>query len=46
MSAHDLEMKVRELRQLQALIDEAEAEVETIKDGIKALMGHGGKASR
>ena len=39
MSAHDLEMKVRELRQLQALIEEAEAEAEAIKDGIKALMG-------
>ena len=34
MSTHELEMKCRELRQLQALIDEAQAE--TIKDAIKA----------
>lgn len=39
MSAHDLEQKIRELRQLQALIDEATAEAETIKDAIKAQMG-------
>ena len=32
-------MKCRELRQLQALIDEAQAEAETIKDAIKAAMG-------
>ena len=31
MSTHELEMKCRELRQLQALIDEAQAEAETIK---------------
>ena len=35
MSTHELEMKCRELRQLQALIDEAQAEAETIKDAIK-----------
>ena len=39
MSNHELEMKIRELRQLQALIDEAEAEAEAIKDEIKAFMG-------
>ena len=36
MSINELEMKCRELRQLQALIDEAQAEAETIKDAIKA----------
>jgi predicted phage-related endonuclease len=39
MSTNELESKVRELRQLQALIDEAEQEAETIKDAIKAYMG-------
>lgn len=39
MSTTELESKVRELRQLQALIEEAEAEAETIKDAIKAFMG-------
>ena len=39
MSAHELECKVRELRQLQALIEEAQEEAETIKDTIKAHMG-------
>lgn len=39
MSNHELESKVRELRQLQSLIEEAEAEAETIKDTIKAHMG-------
>lgn len=39
MSTHELELKCRELRQLQALIDEAQAEAETIKDTIKAAMG-------
>ena len=39
MSINELEMKCRELRQLQALIDEAQAEAETIKDTIKAAMG-------
>ena len=34
-----MESKVRELRQLQALIDEAQAEAEAIKDAIKAAMG-------
>ena len=39
MSTHELELKCRELRQLQALIDEAQAEAETIKEAIKAAMG-------
>lgn len=39
MSNHELESKVRELRQLQALIDEAQAEAESIRDAIKAHMG-------
>ena len=39
MSTNELEMKARELRQLQALIEEAQAEAEAIKDTIKAAMG-------
>lgn len=39
MSMNELETKCRELRQLQALIEEAQAEVEAIKDAIKAHMG-------
>lgn len=39
MSNHELEAKIRELRQLQALIDEAQAEAECIKDAIKTHMG-------
>ena len=39
MSTHEIEAKCRELRQLQALIDEAEAEMDIIKDEIKAYMG-------
>ena len=39
MSTHEIESKIRELRQLQALIDEATAEAEAIKDAIKAHMG-------
>lgn len=39
MSSHELESKIRELRQLQSLIDEAQAEAENIKDTIKAFMG-------
>ncbi len=38
MSIHEMESKIRELRQLQQLIDEATAEAETIKDAIKATM--------
>lgn len=39
MSMNEIESKVRELRQLQALIEEAQAEAEAIKDQIKAHMG-------
>ena len=39
MSTHELESKIRELRQLRQLIAEAEAEVEAITDTIKAHMG-------
>lgn len=39
MSIHEIENKIRELRQLQTLIDEATAESEAIKDVIKAHMG-------
>ena len=39
MSSSEMEVKARELRQLQALIEEAQAEAEAIKDAIKAAMG-------
>ena len=39
MNTSEIESKVRELRQLQALIEEAQAEAEGIKDTIKAAMG-------
>lgn len=39
MSTHELENKVRELRQLQTLIEEAQAEAEAIKDSLKIAMG-------
>ena len=39
MSINEMEAKVRELRQLQALIEEAQAEAEAIKDALKAAMG-------
>lgn len=39
MSMNEMEAKCRELRQLQALIEEAQAEAEHIKDTIKAAMG-------
>lgn len=39
MSMSEIESKVKELRQLQALIEEATAEAETIKDTIKDVMG-------
>ena len=39
MSNHELESKIRELRQLQTLIEEAQAEAEAIRDTIKAAMG-------
>lgn len=39
MSTNELEKKLKELRQIMALIEEAQAEAETIKDEIKATMG-------
>lgn len=39
MSSYELESKIRELRQLQQLIEEAQAEAEAIRDTIKAVMG-------
>lgn len=39
MSTIELTGKIRELRELQALIEEAQAEAEAIKDALKAHMG-------
>ncbi len=39
MSMNEIERKLRELRELQALIAEAEQEAESIRDTIKAEMG-------
>ena len=39
MSINEIEAIARELRQLQALIEEAQAEAEAIKDALKAAMG-------
>ena len=39
MSIMEIEDKIRELRQLQALVEEAQAEMEDIRDAIKAHMG-------
>lgn len=39
MSTNELTAKIKELRELQALIDEAQTEAEAIKDAIKAHMG-------
>ena len=39
MNTKELESKCRELRQLQTLIEEAQAEAEAIRDAIKAAMG-------
>lgn len=38
MSQNEIAAKLRELRELQALIEQAEAEAETIKDALKAYM--------
>ncbi len=38
MSVYEPEKKIRELRELQSLIDEAEQEAEAIRDTIKAQM--------
>lgn len=40
MTIKEMETKARELRELQALIDEAMAEAEAIKDALKAAMGN------
>lgn len=39
MSISEMETKALELRQLQALIEEAQAEAESIKAALKAAMG-------
>ena len=39
MSTKEVERKVKELRKLQAMIEEAQQEAEGIKDDLKALMG-------
>ena len=39
MSEFEITKKVKELRELQALIEEAQAEAEALKDQIKAVMG-------
>lgn len=39
MSTQELEQKVRELREMQAIVEEAQAEVEALKDAIKVAMG-------
>ena len=39
MTTREIESKVRNLRQLQSLIEEAQQEAESIKDDLKALMG-------
>ena len=48
MSMNEIEAKIRELRQLQALIEEAQAEAEAIKDAVKAQisenLGHSDKS--
>ena len=38
MSTNELTKKIRELKELQALIEQAQAEAEAIKDDLKALM--------
>ena len=39
MRINEMEAKARELRQLQNLIEEAQAEAEALKDAIKSAMG-------
>ncbi len=39
MTNKEIETKARQIRELQALIEEAQAEVDGIKDAIKAAMG-------
>ena len=43
MSTNELTTKIRELKELQALMEEAAAEAEAIKDELKALMLEAGK---
>lgn len=43
MNTNELTSKIRELKELQALIDEATAEAEAIKDELKAHMTSEGK---
>ena len=54
MSIQEIDLKVNELRELQAMIDEAAAQIEAIKDSIKlkmvdegteVLQGNGWKAT-
>ena len=39
MSTHEIEAKCRELRELQALIDEAQSEADAIRDALKRELG-------
>lgn len=39
MSDNELAVMIKELRELQALAEEANAEIESLKDSIKAYMG-------
>lgn len=43
MSTNELTTKIRELKELQALIDEATAEADSIKDELKEIMTAEGK---
>lgn len=38
MNAHELDMKVNQIRELKRLIEEAQAEITSIEDSIKARM--------
>ena len=40
MTTNEIAQKIKELKSLQALIDEATAEVESLKDQIKVFMGN------
>lgn len=39
MSTHELAAKLRQIRELQSLIEEAQQEAEALKDEVKAHMG-------
>lgn len=43
MTAHEIESKIKELKELEELIEEANAEVEAIKDELKDVMHTLGK---